>query len=541
MQYPQQIMTYSASFLPTALPPLFLLYLATPCVSTSPAAPVAIALTTTPERGKTTDFESSFHDEPINYHHATDITSPFENTESNDHADSQLRKFQQKNRNIIKRTVAITNEPYFEKLQSTQDPFVRASPLSVAAVCNDGIAMVSLHFPLDGEEYEWEKLQSAFENCKSDESSEKDAFLRAFRDLPLMSRGPLRIESIYDHSTATDGEASTWTHPPPMALLTAGWRTDGMALADAARELIAEETMLYTLPHTVAAMAQNGSDDEYDYHGDYGANHELQGSAVHGLLQQEQENTQQHLETTSTKHEDQALSKINSSTSPIVPSSKVDGTQRKSPLQLPPIPVPANQYARRIAEGLSYYMAKCSFSEGTRSLSCVGLLACGASINNMNRRERGTLQLVDSTGIHPVRAHAIGNGAMVINGRLGFVDFGQMDSQNGLRVLLRLIAEEGGLIIDGKNNSEGKNGISRDPECDVKVGSNVVEECKNAEEVVIKGNFDMIEESSSDSELSVRSIPWNLPRNAAVELAILRTQYGRMKRIRLSSLLSESK
>ncbi len=35
---------------------------------------------------------------------------------------------------------------------------------------------------------------------------------------------------------------------PPMSLLTAGWRTDGMTLVDAARSLIADEVRLFCPP-----------------------------------------------------------------------------------------------------------------------------------------------------------------------------------------------------------------------------------------------------------------------------------------------------
>ena len=45
-----------------------------------------------------------------------------------------------------------------------------------------------------------------------------------------------------------------------MALLTAGWRTDGITLCDAARELISEEVRLYCLP-TLIGMS---NDEEKD-------------------------------------------------------------------------------------------------------------------------------------------------------------------------------------------------------------------------------------------------------------------------------------
>mmetsp|Transcript_13265 Transcript_13265/g.27837 ORF Transcript_13265/g.27837 Transcript_13265/m.27837 type:complete len:541 (-) Transcript_13265:290-1912(-) len=540
-------MTSSASFLSSALPPLLLMYLATPCISDSLLAPVSSAATTTTlETGKSTFLGTISRDESVILydHHATKTTAN-KITKLNRHAESQP-KTQPKNPSKIKSTDAISrpnDERLSQKLLSTQDPFIRASPLNVAAVCNDGIAMVSLHFPLDEEDDEWEKVESSHESDESQESTKKNSFLRAFRDLPIISRGPLRIEPINDHFTATAGSPSSRTHPPPMALLTAGWRTDGMALADAARELMGDETMLYTLPQTVSAMIQIDFDDDYNYNGDSRLADELDRSVVHDLLQQEQKhNQQQQLETASSDNEDQALSKLNLSTPATVQSSRINRMQQKSPCLLPKSPVSVNQYARRISEGLSYYMAKCSFSEGMRSLSCVGLLACGGSNNSNSGNESGTLHLIDVTGIHPVRAHAIGNGAIVINERLGFVDFRGMDCQEGLRVLLRLIAEEGGLVDSCESSSGGQNNNGQDREHDVKPGSNLVEESEYANELVLKGTLDTDEESFRDSEYdrassSMQSTPWNLPQNTAVELAVLRTRYGRMKRIRLSSLL----
>jgi hypothetical protein len=295
-----------------------------------------------------------------------------------------------------------------DRSSKNQDAYVSASPLSVAAVCSDGIALVSLHFGLELKK----------DDAQSPSQKEGDELLGVFTDLPLTSRGPLRIEPIYDNGASTNSMTSTcpMRSPPSLALLTAGWRTDGMALSDAARELMMEETSLYCLPLSVT---MGTSPDN----GDAAINHNAQPS----------------------------------------------------------------HYGRRIADGLSYYMAKCDFSEGVRSLSTIGLLAC-------NNSAGGCLYLVDATGSYNVRAHAIGNGASTIHKRLVFVNFEAMTCLEGLRILLQIIAEEGGMLSSDEN-----------------VSSNVGEKNK-------------------------RVGAWTIPHNPGVELAILRSGEQRMRRIRLSSL-----
>lgn len=253
------------------------------------------------------------------------------------------------------------------------DTYISASPLSVAAVCRDGIALVSLHFGL--EESISVAQQSAHEKLSSSQK-EGDEDLRAlFNDLPLTSRGPLRIEPLHDNGASTNSittSTCSLRSPPSMALLTAGWRTDGMALSDAARELIMEETSLFCLPLSVT-MGSNG-----------------------------------------------------------------DASFRKN--------CQPSYFGRRIADGLSYYMAMCAFSEGVRSLSTIGLLACNNSVG-------GCLYLVDATGSYRVRAHAIGNGATIIHKRLIFADFEDMGCLEGLRLLLRIIAEESGMLPSPKTKA----------------------------------------------------------------------------------------
>eukprot|EP00985_Skeletonema_marinoi_P013011 scaffold6402_cov96-Skeletonema_marinoi.AAC.2 len=148
-----------------------------------------------------------------------------------------------------------------------------------------------------------------------------------------------------------------------------------------------------------------------------------------------------------------------------------------------------SHYGRRIADGLSYYMAKCDFSEGVRSLSTIGLLAC-------NNSAGGCLYLVDATGSYSVRAHAIGNGASTIHKRLVFVNFEDMTTLEGLRMLLRIIAEEGGVLsTESASSNAGK-------------------------------------------QNKPAGAAWTIPHNPGVELAILRSGEQRMRRIRLSSLFT---
>ena len=305
-----------------------------------------------------------------------------------------------------------------------QDAYISASPLSVAAVCSDGIALVSLHFGLElnGDADQQKLLPSSGDG----EKKGIDERIRGlFHDLPLSSRGPLRIEPIHDNG-ATMTSACPLRSPPAMALLTAGWRTDGMALSDAARELIMEETSLYCLPLSVT------------------------------------------MGTSSSSSEDDAAISNNGQPS---------------------------YYGRRLADGLSYYMAKCAFSEGVRSLSTIGLLAC-------NR----CLYLIDATGSYRVRAHAIGNGASTIHKRLVFVDFEDMTCIEGLRTLLQIIAEESGML-----------------------SSSVKASSENASSTMMS-----INDEHGNHECVAGA--WTIPQNPGVELAVLKSCEQRMRRIRLSSL-----
>jgi ribonuclease HI len=155
-----------------------------------------------------------------------------------------------------------------------RDPFVNASPLSVAAVCRDGVALVSLHYDIDlpekkkvdesrekNNELEAVSVIKALEETTAMEVTDSQtnndnninirqsslAISSYFRDLPPSTRGPLRIESIHDNKLR-DNRA------PSMALLTAGWRTDGIVLADAARTLMADEVRNDAIKITIQTL-----------------------------------------------------------------------------------------------------------------------------------------------------------------------------------------------------------------------------------------------------------------------------------------------
>ena len=353
---------------------------------------------------------------------------------------------------------------------NNQDRYVAASALSVAAVCSDGIALVSLHFSdyLNTEHSDGGNSRSApnMSATKTDTSSDEKAesikdVLSRFCDLPMTSRGPLRIDPIYE----SDNEVQ---FPPPMSLLTAGWRTDGMALADAARELMMEEVRLYCLPPcTYFESAQR----------------RLEGRQATEILQY---NSNTHVEMKRHGKPD-----------------NVDNSRKRQPY-----------YGQRIAKGLSYYLSKCA-----HSLSCIGLLACGSG----RRANGGSLHLVDAMGSHLVRAHAIGNGSHSLNRGLAQIDFEKMDCHEGLRVLMRLIAEDKGLVTS--------------------TAATLSEENDQLKGSVDAGNDKSLEDGSSDSKPIISTPPSLDERHTPhlAELAVLKSGEGRMRRVRLSSLLMATK
>ena len=398
-----------------------------------------------------------------------------------------------------------------------QDPYVAASPLSVAAVCNDGIALVSLHYNADHEEEE-------------DEGQSTSEIANIFRDLPLSTRGPLRIEPIYENSMQSSSSSSY--HPPPMALLTAGWRTDGLTLCNAARELISEEVRLFCLPAlTTTTMMMTNNNNE-----NMSPNVVVGGS---GSENEQRNRLIENIEQSTTNNKNVVMKKETPTQQPQsqAPQRQVQQKQQSS------------YHGRRIAEGLSYYLSKCQFSSGIRSLSTVGLLACGttggcrSSSSSTNNNNGGSLYLIDTTGTHRVRAHAIGNGSFNLHKRMVFIDFSTMDCLEGLKVLLRLIAEEGGLALPSVEEEEEKEGVENDDD------TITIEATKsNSNSVLIKKPAFLTKRQNQqhsqqgkdeeEEEKLLDNLPkWDIPSNTAVELAVLKHGDGRLRRIRLSSLM----
>ena len=103
----------------------------------------------------------------------------------------------------------------------TSNRYVQSSPPCIAAVCKDGISIVALHTNIQKNPY---TTPTTTNDRNGDDNSCK------FPNLPFESRNPLRIERIDEKGSA---------------LVTCGWRTDGMILADVARGLCRDEVMRY--------------------------------------------------------------------------------------------------------------------------------------------------------------------------------------------------------------------------------------------------------------------------------------------------------
>ena len=338
-----------------------------------------------------------------------------------------------------------------------QDPYVNTAPLSVAAVCSDGIVMISLHHGIDDDCNESDDETDTNSDEDDNVISEKHKWSRVLYDLPISTRGPLRIEPIFNNenhslSRSTHSRGVVKALPPPMAMLTAGWRTDGMTLASAARELIAEERMLYCPPNL--ALSHGFASD------DVSTNINDQSMLLTGNAVKQNSDT----------------GRVNTSTIPY--------------------------YGRRVAEGLSYYLAKCVFSEGTRSLSTVGMLAVGSNsaIDGVS-----SIFLIDATGAYRVRAHAIGANAFMLNEKMGYIDFSNMNCDEGLKALLSLLVE-----------SEKRN--------------------TNIESTVSKQDKMENTHLTSDPEKSIVATSAYIGSNPALELAILKNGESFMRRVRLESL-----
>lgn len=121
------------------------------------------------------------------------------------------------------------------------DPFVAASPLIVAAVCSDGIALVAAHTvqsqekllrevcPEEEEEEEADKDGQA----ETDNAPTTTTFVDIWKDLPTHHGGPYRINRI-DRSG---------TH-----MLSAGWRADCDLLTEKIRSLASDEVAVFGKP-----------------------------------------------------------------------------------------------------------------------------------------------------------------------------------------------------------------------------------------------------------------------------------------------------
>jgi len=139
-----------------------------------------------------------------------------------------------------------------ESYPSHPNKFVSSSPLSVAAVCQNGVAFVALHTAhvtneplllccstiMKETRKQGRNIERKTDLCEIENKSitkdrgEKKVILQ---DLPISTRGPLRIEEIDSYGSA---------------LLCAGWRTDGMMLAEKCREMASRELGQFgTLPY----------------------------------------------------------------------------------------------------------------------------------------------------------------------------------------------------------------------------------------------------------------------------------------------------
>eukprot|EP00546_Thalassionema_frauenfeldii_P017123 CAMPEP_0178894966 /NCGR_PEP_ID=MMETSP0786-20121207/312_1 /TAXON_ID=186022 /ORGANISM="Thalassionema frauenfeldii, Strain CCMP 1798" /LENGTH=262 /DNA_ID=CAMNT_0020565119 /DNA_START=174 /DNA_END=959 /DNA_ORIENTATION=+ len=85
-----------------------------------------------------------------------------------------------------------------------------------------------------------------------------------------------------------------------------------------------------------------------------------------------------------------------------------------------------------LAQDLSLWIAECAISDRYRVPCAVCLLASCEGI-----------WLVDATGAHRVRAHAVGNGAKIVNTLLCKTDFSKLTPEEGLDNMLKLLLESG--------------------------------------------------------------------------------------------------
>jgi 20S proteasome alpha/beta subunit len=119
------------------------------------------------------------------------------------------------------------------------DPFVEAAPLIVAASCRDGIVLLAIHTP-DSNDIWVDEADS----CDSNSTDIMNTNNATIPDLAQSYRGPLRIHAL-------DGFGS--------ALVCAGWRTDGDALAAKCRLVAADELDRFGEPTNGRVLAYEAS------------------------------------------------------------------------------------------------------------------------------------------------------------------------------------------------------------------------------------------------------------------------------------------
>ena len=117
------------------------------------------------------------------------------------------------------------------------DPFVAAAPLIVAAVCNDGIAIVATHAAFSSEPLILDDGVSRESNettTMNTVANNSNATSGSFpQDLPRSYRGPFRINCIDGFGTC---------------LICAGWRADGEVMVNYCRAVASEELAIYGKP-----------------------------------------------------------------------------------------------------------------------------------------------------------------------------------------------------------------------------------------------------------------------------------------------------
>jgi hypothetical protein len=112
------------------------------------------------------------------------------------------------------------------------DRFVQGAPLTVAAVCRDGVALLAAHAPDDDEPLLYHRH---FDENGVDERPNQDSTENspAFQDLPSDFGGPFRIHPI-------DGTGTV--------LASTGWRADCERLVAVAQSLASSERLRYGPP-----------------------------------------------------------------------------------------------------------------------------------------------------------------------------------------------------------------------------------------------------------------------------------------------------